>query len=165
MHFKVNHHIQAHHTTSQHTTHRQHRAVNQQTTQNSLNILQFNKNSTHKQKSELEHILDKHKKDILTMQETKLKKAHKTPQFNNYTTLRQDRSHKAKGGLITLIKDNIIYTLEDIPGNIVGSYDAVALHHLKTQRYTQGISSSSIVCRYNQLISIQCTPQHTPASG
>ena len=66
--------------------------------------------------------------------------------------------HKELGKGITPTNQNGSRTL------IFGSYDAVASHHLKTKRFTQGISPSSIVCRYNQLISIQCTPQHTPAS-
>ena len=78
---------------------------NPQTTQSSkptnktksLNILQFNINSIRKQESELEHVLDQHKIDMATIQETKLEKAHKIPEFNNFATLRQDRSHKEEG--------------------------------------------------------------------
>ena len=73
-----------------------------------LSILQFNINSIFKEKAELENVLDKHEIDITTIQETKLKKAHKTPQFNNCTTHWQDRSHNAGGRLITRVIDNII---------------------------------------------------------
>ena len=41
-----------------------------------------------------------------------LEKSHEVPQFNNYTTLRQDRSHKTGGGLITKVKDNLTYPPE-----------------------------------------------------
>ena len=78
----------------------------------------INIDSIRKQKSKLEDVLDQDRIDIATIQETKFKKAHKTPQFNNYTTLRQDRSHKAGGGLITQVKNSITYTLEHIPASI-----------------------------------------------
>ena len=85
---------------------------------NSLSVLQFNINNICKQKAKLENTLDQHKIDIATRQETHLEKAHKTPQFNNYTTLRQDRIHNAGGGFITLVKNNIRYTPEHISASI-----------------------------------------------
>ena len=46
--------------------------------------MQFNVNIFRKQKAELENVLDQHKLDIATIQETKLEKAHKT--HNSTTT-------------------------------------------------------------------------------
>ena len=45
--------------------------------------------------------------DIITIQETKLTPKVKTLKVHNFTTMRTDRLHKAGGGLITLIRDNI----------------------------------------------------------
>ena len=41
-----------------------------------------------------------------------------TPNEHNLTAVRADRLHTAGGGLITLIRDNIIYTTTDIPSTI-----------------------------------------------
>ena len=42
----------------------------------------------------------------------------KTPKIHNFTAARTDRLHKAGGGLITLIGDNITFTTTDIPSTI-----------------------------------------------
>ena len=89
----VNHHIQAHAPDISTTNNNPQTPQSSKPTNNTkrVNILQFNIISIRKQTSELEHVLDQHKIDIATIQETKLKKVHKRPQFNNYnTTLRQD---------------------------------------------------------------------------
>ena len=49
------------------------------------------------------------KTDIITIQETKLTSKN-TAKVHNFATVRADRLHKAGGGLITLIRDNIIFT-------------------------------------------------------
>ena len=41
-----------------------------------------------------------------------------TPKVHNFNTVRADRFHKAGGGLITLIRDNITFTTTDIPSTI-----------------------------------------------
>ena len=51
--------------------------------------------------------------DIITIQETLKQTAQ-----HNFTTVRADRLHKAGGGLITLIRDNITFTTTDIPSTI-----------------------------------------------
>ena len=56
--------------------------------------------------------------DIITIQETKLTPKAKTPKIHNFTAVRTDRLHKAGGGLITLIRDNITFTTTDIPSTI-----------------------------------------------
>ena len=38
--------------------------------------------------------------------------------IHNFTSVRTDRLHKAGGGLITLIRDNITFTTTDIPSTI-----------------------------------------------
>ena len=52
------------------------------------------------------------------IQETKLTPKAKTPKIHNFTSVRTDRLHKAGGGLITLIRDNITFTTTDIPSTI-----------------------------------------------
>ena len=56
--------------------------------------------------------------DIITIQETKLTPKAKTPKIHNFTAVCTERLHKARGGLITLIKDNITFTTTDIPSTI-----------------------------------------------
>ena len=56
--------------------------------------------------------------DIITIQETKLTPKAKTPKIHNFTSVRTDRLHKAGGGVITLIRDNITFTTTDIPSTI-----------------------------------------------
>ena len=51
--------------------------------------------------------------DIITIQETKLTPKVKTPKVHNFTTVCNDRLHKACGGLITLIRHNITVTTTD----------------------------------------------------
>ena len=46
----------------------------------------------------------------MTIQETKLTPKAQTPKIHNFTSVRTDRLHKAGGGLITLIRDNITFT-------------------------------------------------------
>ena len=52
---------------------------------------------------------------IITIQETKLTPKVKTPKVHNFTTVRNNMLHKAGGGLITPIRDNIAFTTTDIP--------------------------------------------------
>ena len=56
--------------------------------------------------------------DIITIQETTLTPKANTPKVHHFTTVRADRLHKAGGGLITLIRDNITFTTTDIHSTI-----------------------------------------------
>jgi hypothetical protein len=56
--------------------------------------------------------------DILVIQETKLKMTSKTPTLLNYSPIRTDRTHRIGGGLMTYIKNDIIFTNLKIPPNI-----------------------------------------------
>ena len=47
---------------------------------------------------------------IITIQEIKLTSKANTPKVHHFTTVRTDRSHNERGGLITLIRDNITFT-------------------------------------------------------
>ena len=56
--------------------------------------------------------------DIITIQENKLTPKAKTLNIHNFTAVRTERLHKAGGGLITLITDNITFTTTYIPSTI-----------------------------------------------
>ena len=55
---------------------------------------------------------------IITIQETKLTPKANTPKVHNFTTVHVDRLHKAGGGLIKPIRDNITFITTDIPSTI-----------------------------------------------
>ena len=63
------------------------------------------------------HIHDTHA-DIITIQETKPTPKANTHKVHNLTTVRTHRLHKAGGGLITLIRDNITFTTTYLPSTI-----------------------------------------------
>ena len=56
--------------------------------------------------------------DVIAIHETKLTHKTKTPKIHNLTTVRTDRLHKLGSGIITLIRNNIIFTTTDIPSII-----------------------------------------------
>ena len=77
-----------------------------------LIILQVNINGLKNKLDELKWFIHDTHAAIITIQETKLTKKH------NFTTVHTDRLRKAGGGLITLIRDNITFTITDIPSTI-----------------------------------------------
>ena len=56
--------------------------------------------------------------DIITIQETRLTPKQTHPKYITFTTVRADRLHKAGGGRITLIRDNITFCTTGIPSTI-----------------------------------------------
>ena len=44
------------------------------------------------------------------MQETKLNQSRKTPNISRFTSIRTDRNHKLRGGLLIYIKNNISFS-------------------------------------------------------
>ena len=81
-------------------------------------LLQVNINGLRNKLEELKLLIHDTHADIITIQETKLTPKAKTPKIHNFTSVRTDRLHKAGGGLITLIRDNITFTTTDIPSTI-----------------------------------------------
>ena len=75
-----------------------------------LIILQVNMNGIKNNFEELKLLIHDTHADIITIQETKLTPKANTPNVHNFITVRADKLHKAWGGLITLIRDNIIFT-------------------------------------------------------
>ena len=81
-------------------------------------ILQANINGIKNKLEELKlRIHDTHAY-IIKIQETKLTPKANTPKVHDFTTVPADRLHKAGGGLITHIRDNIAFTTTDIPSTI-----------------------------------------------
>ena len=83
-----------------------------------LIILQVNINGLRNKLEELKLLIHDTHADIITIQETKLTPKAKTQKIHNFTSVRTDRLHKAGGGLITLIRDNITFTTTDMPSTI-----------------------------------------------
>ena len=83
-----------------------------------LTIMQVNINGIKNKLEELKLLIHDTHAYISTIQETKLARKANTPKVHNFTTVRADRLHKAGGGLITLIRDNITFTTTDIPSTI-----------------------------------------------
>ena len=81
-------------------------------------IQQVNINGIKNKLEELKLLVHDTHADIITIQETKLTPKANTPKEHNFTTVRADRLHKAGGGLITPIRDNITFTTTDIPSTI-----------------------------------------------
>ena len=72
-----------------------------------LIILQININRIKNKLEELKLLIHNTHAYIITIQEIKLTPKANTPKVHNFTTVRADRWHKAGGGLITLIRNNI----------------------------------------------------------
>ena len=78
----------------------------------SLTIMYVNINGFKNKLEELKRLIHDTHADIITIQDTKL--IPNTPKIHNFTTVRAERLHNARGGLITLIRDNIIITTTDL---------------------------------------------------
>ena len=68
-----------------------------------------------------------------------------TPKVQNCNTVPTDRSHKAGGGLITLIRDNSTFTTTDIPATI-------NTHNFKWSRYSLTTLNTSQLQTYIYLL-------------
>ena len=96
-----------------------------------LIIRQVNINGLRNKLEELKLLIHDTHADIITIQETKLTPKAKTPKIHNFTAVHTDRLHKAGGGLITLIRDNITFTKQ--------TYRRLLIHttqNFKWSRYT-----------------------------
>ena len=83
-----------------------------------LTLLQLNINSITNKHEELKLLVTELQPDIITIQETKLKKQNKTPQIPTYSAIRTDRTNGKGGGLLTYIKHNITFSDTKIPNFI-----------------------------------------------
>ncbi|MGK2940486.1 MAG: reverse transcriptase domain-containing protein [Immundisolibacter sp.] len=83
-----------------------------------IKVIQININGITNKLAELTQLIQDQNADIITIQETKLTSAAKTPTIANYTAIRKDRGHNKGGGLLTYIKNDITFTESTIPQNI-----------------------------------------------
>ena len=100
-----------------------HRTINTTQThrprsERNLIILQVNINGLRNKLEELKLLIHDTHADIITIKETKLTPKAQIPKIHNFIAVRTDMLHKAGGGLITLIRDNITFTTTDIPSTI-----------------------------------------------
>ena len=103
-------------TTLNSTTHSH--ATTSHPNQKLLTLLQLNINSITNKHEELKLLVTELQPDIITIQETKLKKHNKTPQIPTYSAIRTDRANGKGGGLLTYIKHNITFSDTKIPNFI-----------------------------------------------
>ena len=110
-------------------------SINNNKTQQQINskktitIIQININGLTTKIHELKNLTDNSKIDIITIQETKLKPTHRTPYLKDYTAIRTDRTYKNGGGLMTYIKNDIIFTELKTPHTI--NHKLTELQHIK----------------------------------
>ena len=110
-------------------------SINNNKTQQQINskktitIIQININGLTKKIHELKNLTDNTKIDIITIQETKLKPTHRTPYLKDYTAIRTDRTYKNGGGLMTYIKNDIIFTELKTPHTT--NHKLTELQHIK----------------------------------
>ena len=94
-----------------------------------ITIIQININGLTTKIHELKNLTDNTKIDIITIQETKLKPTHRTPYLKDYTAIRTDRTYKNGGGLMTYIKNDIIFTELKTPHTT--NHKLTELQHIK----------------------------------
>ena len=73
-------------------------------------ILQFNANGIGNKQVELCDFLERHKVKVTVIQESKLTLNSRTPNIQNFTTVRKDRDQVQGGGLLTLIHKSINFS-------------------------------------------------------
>ena len=76
-----------------------------------LSIMQFNADGIGKKQVELGEFLERHKVKVAVIQESKLTLNSRTPNIQNFTTVRKDRHQGQGGGLLTLIHKSINFSL------------------------------------------------------
>jgi len=82
-----------------------------------LNIFQWNCNGLAAHSNELKQHLAESSYDVICLQETFLK-PNRNFELAGYSIVRKDRIITKKGGLITLVKDSLIYTEVSVPDDI-----------------------------------------------
>ena len=96
---------------------------------------------------------------IITIQKTKHTPKAKTPKVHNFTTVCTNRLHKAGGGLMTIIRDNITFTTTDIPLTI-------NIHNTKFQMVKVHINNTKHITIANIYIPPRdSTPTHYKTAG
>ena len=123
-------------TTLNSTTHSH--ATTSHPNQKLLTLLQLNINSITNKHEELKLLVTELQPDIITIQETKLKKHNKTPQIPTYSAIRTDRANGKGGGLLTYIKHNITFSDTKIPNfiNPINTELQIIQLHITHKKFT-----------------------------
>ena len=79
-----------------------------------FNVLQLNANGIWNKLTELGVVLERYKVKVAVIQESKLSPKSKNPCIQNYTTVREDRSHGQGGGLLIFIHRSITFSRQPL---------------------------------------------------
>ena len=79
-----------------------------------FNVLQLNANGIGNKLTELGVVLERYKVKVAVIQESKLSPKSKNPCIQNYTTVREDRSHGQGGGLLIFIHRSITFSRQPL---------------------------------------------------
>ena len=84
-----------------------------------FNVLQLNANGIGNKLTELGVVLERYKVKVAVIQESKLSPKSKNPCIQNYTTVREDRSHGQGGGLLIFIHGSMALSRQPLsPGSL-----------------------------------------------
>ena len=101
-------------------------------------ILQFNTNGIGNKQVELDDFLERHKVKVAVNQESKLTLNSRTPNIQNFTTVRKDCDQGQGGGLLTLIHKSINLRRPDSP-------DTLADPHLEGLTITARLGNTELI--------------------
>ena len=101
-------------------------------------ILQFNAYGIGNKQAELGEFLERHKVKVEMIQESKLTSNSRTPNIQNFTTVRKYRHRGQGGGLLTLIHKSINSRRPDSP-------DTLADPHLKELTITAVLGNTDLI--------------------
>ena len=106
---------------------------------NTFTILQFNANGIGNKQVELGEFLERHKVKVAVIQESKLTLNSRTPNIQNFNTVRKDRHQGQGGGLLTLIHKSInFYRRPESP-------DTLADPHLEELTITAKLGNTELI--------------------
>ena len=102
-------------------------------------ILQFNANGIGNKQVKLGDFLERHKVEVAVIQESKLTLNSRTPNIQNFTTVRKDCDQGQGGGLLTLIHKSInLFQRPDSP-------DTLADSHLEELTITAKLGNTDLI--------------------
>ena len=108
-------------------------------------ILQFNANGIGNKQVELSDFLERHTVNVAVIQESKLTLNSRTPNIQNFTTVRKDRDQGQGGGLLTLIHKSINFSRRP------DSPDTLADPHLEELTITVKLGNTDLIITWISL--------------
>ena len=104
-----------------------------------VTILQFNGNGIGNKQVELGEFLERHQVKVAVIQESKLTLNSRTPNFQDFTTVRKYRHQGHGGGLLTLIHKSMNFSRRpDLP-------DTLADPHLENMTITSKLGNTDLI--------------------